>query len=185
MHRNGLVAILAMTVVVSAGAQQRPTTTQLGARTEVPATSPGAQGLLPGTRATVLNSIEGTALDASNTPLKYANVRLRDARYGRIVGTQRTTTEGTFAFRDLDPGTYIVELVGDRQSVLATSPIITVDNGDIATVILKLPFRIPPGGGFFGTTMASATAIAAAAAASGVLASRVTGSEASPTQVVP
>jgi len=183
MHRTGLVAVLAFTAALSAQAQQSgSTTTQVG--TPVQVTGQSDRGFLPGTRTTAQNTIEGTALDSSNAPLRRAAVRLRDARYGRIVASQQTDAMGQFAFRNVDPGTYIVELV-DKDKVLAASPLLNVDSGDIATAILKLPFRIPPGGGFFGTTTASVAAIAAAAAAAGVIANEVTGIEASPTQVTP
>src|SRR5262245_45798167 len=66
-------------------------------------------------------TIQGTALNSTNNILPNARVRLRDARTGQIVQTQATSKEGLFAFERVDPGSYIVELLGDDQTVLATS----------------------------------------------------------------
>ena len=80
-----------------------------------------APRLLPGTRPDVFSTIQGTALTSTNTFLANANVRLRDARFGQIVETQMTDQAGIFTFRTVDPGSYIVELLGqDRASVLAS-----------------------------------------------------------------
>ena len=64
----------------------------------------------------------------------------------------------------------------------AATPIISVNAGDTASAVLKLPFRVPPFGGVLGRSAAAAAATAAAAAASGVLATTVTGEPVSPPQ---
>src|SRR5688572_32774018 len=69
--------------------------------------------LLPGTSASVFASIHGNALNSTNGALPDSLVRLRDARYGRIVSTQTTDKAGLFDFGAIDPGTYVVELIGD------------------------------------------------------------------------
>ena len=102
-----------------------------------------------------------------------------DARPGRIRDTQTTDRAGLFAFHSVEPGTYVVEIVGDDQTILAASQMLNVDAGDTVSAVVKLPFRIPLMGGLLGHTVQSATAIAVAAAASGVLAAKVT------TQITP
>src|SRR5471030_1869113 len=84
------------------------TATSLYAQT--PATA-AATRLLPGTRAGVLSSIQGNAVSASNGSLADTLVRLRDARFGRIVDTVTTDKQGMFAFRGVDPGNYVVEVM--------------------------------------------------------------------------
>ena len=80
-----------------------------------------------------------------------------------------------FAFRTVDPGTYVVEIMDKDQTVLAASQLINVNSGDALTAVVKLPFRIPPFAGVLGNTAPSAAAVTAEAAASGVLATTVAG----------
>jgi hypothetical protein len=139
-----------------------------GARTAVPARA-GAHAVLPGTRETAFSTIQGSALDSTSGILPDSRVRLRDARLGRIIGTQRTDKSGVFEFRGVDPGSYIVELLGPTDSVLAASQLINVNAGEAVSAVVKLPFRLPPLGGLLGHTTAQAIAITSAAAATGVL----------------
>lgn len=135
--------------------------------------------ILLGTRATAFTTIQGNALNSTNGALADSPVRLRDARYGRIVDSQITDKLGLFAFNSVDPGTYVVELVGADQRVLAASQLLTVGAGETISAIVKLPFRIAPLAGILGHTAQQAAAIMSAAAASGVLATEVTGVDAS------
>src|SRR5690349_2147563 len=76
--------------------------------------------LLPGTRPSVFGAIQGNALSSTNSILPNAPVRLRDARAGHILQTQITDQAGLFSFAGVEPGSYIVELMGqDQYSVLA------------------------------------------------------------------
>ena len=145
-----------------------PTVPVAASRGAVP-TRAGAPRVLPGTQETAFSTIQGTALDSGNGILPDSPVRLRDARLGRIIGTQRTDKSGLFEFRTVDPGSYIVELLGAGDTVLAASQLINVNAGEVVSVVVKLPFRLPALGGLLGHTTAQAIAITAAAAATGVL----------------
>jgi hypothetical protein len=134
---------------------------------------------LASARSISLTTIQGNTLTATNGVLPDAAVRLRDARSGRIRDSQVTDRAGLFTFHSVDPGTYVVEIVGTDQTVLAASQMLNVDAGDSVSAIVKLPFRTPVLGGLLGHTVHSAAAVAAAAAASGVLAAKVT------TQITP
>ena len=132
--------------------------------------------LLPGTRADVFTTIQGNALSSTNGQLADAPVRLRDARFGRIVDTQITDKSGLFAFRAVDPGSYIVEIMGtDQSTVLAASQILSVDAGQAISAVVKLPLRLSPLAGLLGDTVPSAAAVTTEAAASSVLAATVVG----------
>jgi hypothetical protein len=131
------------------------------------------------TRATVVKArenaltiIQGNALNSTNGQLTNVVVRLRDARFGRIVDTQLTDTSGLFAFRAIDPGSYVVELMADdEQSILAASQLLNVNAGEAVSAVVKLPFRISPFAGATGSTStASAILVATQAAASSVVA---------------
>ena len=135
-----------------------------------------------GVPAHVDTTIQGNALTPTNGPLADATVRLRNARTGRIVETTITDKSGLFTFRSVDPGSYIVELLGRDRAILAASDILHVNGGEVATAIVKLPFRIPPFAGVLGHSTAQAVIVTATAAASGVLATQVTGDPVSPRQ---
>lgn len=120
-----------------------------------------------------LTTIQGNALTATNGQLNGVIVRLRDARFGRIVDTQLTDQSGLFAFKPVDPGSYIVEIVSSsNQSILAASQMLHVNAGEAVSAVVKLPFRIPPFAGIMGQTTSTPTAAAVAtqAAASSVAA---------------
>ena len=122
-------------------------------------------------RTDALTTIQGNALNSTNGPLNDVTVRLRDARFGTIVDTQQTDKSGLFSFKSVDPGTYIVEMMANDQSVLAASQLLNVNAGEAVSAVVKLPFRIPPFAGVLGNTaMPSAGAIATQAAANGIAA---------------
>jgi hypothetical protein len=125
---------------------------------------------LPGTRANVFTTIQGNALSSTNVPLANSVVRLRDARFGRIVDTELTDRSGLFTFRGVDPGTYVIELMDrDSQTILAASQMLNVNGGEAVSAIVKLPFRIPPFAGLIGTSSTpTAAALTTQAALSGI-----------------
>jgi hypothetical protein len=118
-----------------------------------------------------LTTIQGNALSSTNGQMNGAIVRLRDARFGRIVDTQLTDKSGLFSFKAIDPGTYIVEMMSNDQSILAASQLLNVNAGEAVSAVVKLPFRIPPFAGLMGSTSTpSATVVASQAVASSVAA---------------
>src|SRR5947209_869637 len=60
----------------------------------------------PGTHVEAVGLIQGNALSSTNAQLANVMVRLRDARYGMILGNQITDNVGLFAFKVVEPGTY-------------------------------------------------------------------------------
>ena len=162
-----VAAVLLATTSLAAGQQSmlRPQTT--------PSPHPRPRLTAPrplSASTTSLTTIQGNALDATNGNLANVVVRLRDARFGRIVDTELTDKSGLFTFRTLDPGSYIVELIGNQSTVLAASQILNVEAGDIVSAIVQLPLLTPVIGAAGGGTMATAAAIVTEAAATGVVA---------------
>ena len=178
MHRLGL-GLCAATVLLAAVPAVAQTIDPARGVVRPAAPQSATSALRPGPGMSTFVTIQGNALDATNGPLPEAAVRLRDARYGRILGSQITDHAGLFRFDSIEPGTYVVELVAKDQSVLAASQLLTVGAGETASAVVKLPFRVAPFAGIFGHTVQQAAAIAAAAAASGVLATNVTGVDSS------
>jgi len=132
----------------------------------------------------VLSSIQGNAVNGSNRALNDTLVRLRDARMGRIVETMTTDKQGMFAFRGIDPGNYVVEVMSPANNgVLASSQVLNVGAGETVSALVKLSFRIPPLAGLIGNgsqTTASAVstaaqAVTAAAASSNTVAETLAG----------
>jgi hypothetical protein len=104
----------------------------------------GVPRLLPGTKATVLSSISGKALNATGGPLVNTVVRLRDVRSGRVMETVITDKSGVFEVKPVDVGSYVVEMMSpSSDAVLASSSILHVGAGDALTTLLKMPFSGP------------------------------------------
>jgi hypothetical protein len=157
-------ALVASSWSVSAQ-QQNPT---VAPRNAVRSTVPR---MLSGTRSSVLATIQGNALNSTNAPMPDTLVRLRDARFGRIVETQVTDKSGIFGFKVVDPGSYIVEMVANDQTLLAASQILHVNAGEALSAVVKLPMRIPPFAGLLGSNIApTAALIASQATATGIAA---------------
>jgi len=160
--------MLLATVTLSAGQQSAAPTSAPDGRSTLrpPATRP-----VRGARIDTLTMIHGNALDSANGRLAHTVVRLRDARFGRIVDTELTDASGLFEFRAVDPGSYIVEVMGNDSSVLAASRILNVNAGDVVSVVVKLPSKAPSFAAILGAIGPPAAAlILAQAAASGVAA---------------
>ena len=115
--------------------------------------------------------IQGNALNSANGHLNSAVVRLRDARFGRIVDTQVTDKSGIFAFKAIDPGSYIIEIIGNDESILAASQLLNVNAGEAVSAVVKLPFRVPPFAGLMGSTSTPSAALVATEAAASSIAS--------------
>jgi len=161
------VAVVVATTPLMAGAQSiAPSRTTASVRSAVRSSAPRPLTARP----TGLTTIHGNVLDATNGNLPNVVVRLRDARFGRIVDTEFTDKSGLFTFRTLDPGSYIVELMGNNSSVLAASQILNIEAGEIVSAIVQLPLLAPAVGAAGSSTVATAAAIVTEAAATGVVA---------------
>jgi hypothetical protein len=130
----------------------------------------GGAPMLSTKRPDLVSAIHGNALSSTNGQLANAVVRLRDARFGKILGNQVTDRLGLFEFEGVEPGTYIVELIGADETVIAASQLLSVNAGEAVSAVVKLPFRVPPFAGVFGNSNGSLLALTSQAASSTVLA---------------
>jgi uncharacterized protein (DUF2141 family) len=146
------------------------------------ATGTVARVAVPRSKGVGLGTIQGNALDSTNRKMVDARMRLRDARFGQIVGTQLTDKSGIFTFQKLEPGSYIVEMMADDQSILAASDLLNVDGGQVVSAIVKLPFRVPPAAGLAGGTARSTAWIIATQAIASSIAAVVPTRPVSPNQ---
>lgn len=122
--------------------------------------------MLATVRPDLVGTIQGNALNSTNGQLPNQPVRLRNARFGGIVDTQITDQSGIFTFRGIDPGTYIVEMISEDQTILAASQVLNINAGEAVSAVVKLPFRLPPFAGILGRTTTTAAALLTQAAAS-------------------
>ena len=141
-----------------------------------------ARVAVPRSKSVGLGTIQGNALDSTNRKMIGARMRLRDARFGQIVDTQLTDKSGIFTFGKLEPGSYIVEIMADDQSILAASELLNVDSSQVVTAIVKLPFRIPSAAGAAGGAAKSTAWIIATQAIASSIAAVVPTRPVSPNQ---
>ncbi|HKB11804.1 MAG TPA: hypothetical protein VKD69_14175 [Vicinamibacterales bacterium] len=162
-------AILLATGTVSAGqlpVPKVPVTTTASVNSQSPMVRD-----VPTGRVRPFSTIQGNALDSANGQMPSTVVRLRDARFGRILDTELTDRSGLFEFRGIDPGSYIVELMGNDSSVLAASQILSVNAGEMVSAVVKLPIRTQTLADMLGAnTTQTAAAIMTEAAANGIVA---------------
>jgi hypothetical protein len=100
-------------------------------------------------------------------------------RTGDVVATATTSANGSFVVPNLDPGSYVVEIVNTAGRIVGTSAIGSVEEGSISSLMVTAASTELVGG------MATAlivTLIAAGAVATTAIVVATTGDEASPSQ---
>jgi hypothetical protein len=112
-----------------------------------------------------VNAILGDVRTLQDVPLGRARLVLRDVRTGLVEAWATADDSGRFAFVDVMPSGYVVELIGSDGMVAATSEFISVGAGDLRQTQVRLAGRT--GLAPFGALGATAPAQTAAAAAGG------------------
>ena len=119
-----VAAVLLSTAVVSA-----QTTLPIGR------IGPSTTATTP-TQATGKAVISGTAVDASDTPIPNATVRLRNLVTTQIDQTAVTGSRGQFTFSVRPDVPYVVEIVDAPGRILAVGDVVIPASGDaVATVV--------------------------------------------------
>jgi len=114
------------------------------------------------TRPTDAGTITGTVVNHDNTPVPQARLRLRDVTTGQIVQTTEGNDAGRFTFLKVQPGSYVVELVDRRGSVLALGQMFGLGPLETVTTLIRLAASSSWYSGFFGNAALAALATAAA-----------------------
>jgi hypothetical protein len=112
-------------------------------------------------------SVLGAAWQADNTPIPYARLRLRNTLTGRVAAHAVANESGRFSFDNVEPGSYLIELVSEGGKILAVSHAFTIAPGETLATFVRLGTRAPWFTGFFSN---AAAAVASSAAAAGVTA---------------
>src|SRR6266404_1402394 len=90
-----MVTAAVHTIAQPPAASRVPTTPRTSARAVVNPTPTGAR-LLPGTKSNIFTTIQGNALTSTNGALPNSAIRLRDARFGRVVDATLSDRSGLF-----------------------------------------------------------------------------------------
>ena len=152
----------------------------------VPVGMYAASGPAAGRRtAQAPGAIAGVAKDAAGKHLA-AKVRVRNAGDGSVVSEVQSGADGAFSVSGLQPGNYIVEVLGPNGQVIGLYPTIAVTSGVTATITVTATAAgavgaAGAGGGLslFGLGTAATLGVigaAATAAIVGVVATRNTAS---------
>ncbi len=146
---KGVAGIAVFVSLFPAGRQTyaggRQQTAQLGLSTSV--RQPGA--------------ISGTAWKHDDSPISHALLRLRDVASGVILMGTEADAAGRFTFARVPPGSYVVELIDEKEHVLALGHVFSLGPGETVVTFIRLGSLAPWYDGFF--TNAAAAALAAAA----------------------
>jgi hypothetical protein len=121
-------------------------------------------GASVGSRST---SILGAAWNVDNSPLKQANLRLRNVVTGQVAGLMQANDAGQFAFENIEPGSYAVELLSDAGKIQTVGHVFTIASGETVATFVRLGTKVPWGSAFFSNT---ASAVASSAASQGITA---------------
>ena len=113
-------------------------------------------------------AITGTALQANDTPIPEALLRLRDVTSGRIVARTQADGAGRFIFAPVAPGTYVVELVNEEGRVLAVGQTLNMSAGGTVATAVKLGAQAGWSGRFFTNVAAAVIATASSLGVTGV-----------------
>jgi hypothetical protein len=178
MHRVHVILVgLLLSLATDIVTAQQPGTSAARSLLAVSGTARHGVGATVAPKPGTLAIIQGNAVGTIGEALSQVPVRLRDARMGRDIEIEITDRTGFFTFAEIEPGSYIVELLADDRRVLSTSEIIHVGGGDTAATIVRLSGR-PTGA----SNRGAIAALSAIAAGAGVLGKTATGSPVSPRQ---
>jgi hypothetical protein len=122
--------------------------------------------------------IAGTVSKSDGAPVGDASVRLRSLNDGRAAAETRTDPRGEFRFdvaAAFNP--WVLEVVSDRQRVVAVSDVVTIVEAQTVTAALRVHGRIPWSAGYFNN---SAAAAITAASSLGITAAGSNGTPVSP-----
>jgi hypothetical protein len=85
-----------------------------------------------------LNAIVGRARTLTNQPVPYGRMILRNTRTGLIEARTTADQEGRFSFLDVSQSGYVIELVGADGSVIASSELVNLNNGDLRQATVRV-----------------------------------------------
>jgi hypothetical protein len=85
--------------------------------------------------------VVGSVIDIRQAPVAYAKVHLRDLTTGNVLIERDANDRGEYAFDELEPGTYVVEMVMVDGYVVALSNAGALAKFDTLQTVVQLPGR--------------------------------------------
>jgi len=169
-----LAAMLGLAVASLHAGDDRTVKTAPGAPRPAGTGGSRAAGASFGSRAT---TVLGAAWNSDNTPIKGANLRLRNVVTGKVEAVTKGNQAGQFTFEQVEGGTYVVELVTDSGRVQTVGDVFSIAPGETVATFVRLAPKIPWTTAVFNNTAGN---VAAVAATEGIAAIRPTGACQSP-----
>ena len=106
-------------------------------------------------------TVTGTVWHRDDSPVPDAELQLRDVSSGKVIKTTLGDNSGRFTFRNVTPGSYIVELVDATRNVLALGQVFTIGPVETVATFIRVGTAAPWYTGFFSNAAAAAVAAAA------------------------
>jgi hypothetical protein len=88
-----------------------------------------------------LNAIVGFTRTSANSPLPFARVALRNVSTGAIEARGTADEQGRFAFLDVMPNGYVVELLDGDGGVVATSEVVLISINELRETVVRAAAR--------------------------------------------
>ena len=131
---------LMLTFVAALGAEQRGTATLA---------PPPPTGLSPGLSFAASwrpagsegTKVVGSVIDSRQTPVAKVKVRLRNISTGEVMAEVESNENGEYAFPEVEPGTYLVEMFIDGRYVVALSNAGSVARNETLQTVVQLAGR--------------------------------------------
>src|SRR5687768_17831712 len=79
--------------------------------------------------------ITGTVVTPQGEPLSNALVQARNLLTNEVEGATRTTETGEYAILNLEPGSYVLEIVDDEGSIVGTSAFVAATAGTLVSAV--------------------------------------------------
>ena len=134
MWNRTVVLVGALVVALGAGASA-----QRGRAMMVPAHPSGLAFVGPSNGGTT--QVVGIAVDAHRVPVAGARLRLRDLNTGEILAFADANEDGEFVFPDVEPGSYVVEMILGDRSVVAVSNAGTIVRTETLQTVVQVAGR--------------------------------------------
>jgi len=106
-------------------------------------------------------SVLGAAWNVDNSPIKNANLRLRNVVTGKVEALAKANDAGQFAFDNVEGGSYVVELVTEAGRIETVGHVFTIAPGETVATFVRAGARVPWATAFFNNTASSVTSSAA------------------------
>jgi hypothetical protein len=161
--RSLAVAPLVVCLAAAAGLADPPDRpdTKAPSRTAPGVARPVGPTSLTGSFGARVTAILGAAWTADNTPIKQANLRLRNVVTGKVEATTVGNDAGQFSFENVPGGSYLVELLNNAGHVEVVGHVFTIAAGETVATFVRKGTKVPWFTGFFNNTIAAVSSTAA------------------------